>query len=529
MKVRGKWYSSVGFLAVGQLDDDVLEGQQYPRVDLEGQVQVQRAVAALLGMQIDLPRLSQRVGLHEMSLVVHVEPVVDGVVLELGYVSGDIDDRHSTNPTCARTASRVGYRRRCGVLRGLGSSPRPAMSSRCCTKWSSAVADSLEGLDDWGLAGTRDGQYRSDLVADRAALAVIDRAGYGALSEESGLHATDRPVWVVLDPVDGSTNASRRPALVGHQRVRPRCRRPSGGGGRQSSHRDALRGDSGRRGSCRRPTRSRRLRATSMRRRHRGTVGVFPTLAGLVPVPGVGAAALDLCAVASGQVDAFIDCARQSLAPWDYLGGVLICQEAGAVVQEAFGRDLVVREPGPAADTGGGGHARLARGGGRGQAQLGERGEVGDLGRFSLARPVAGSLDPGRHATVRGVGPLIRLRVSLADRPGALAGVATIIASRGGNITSVDVQRVDGEFVVDDLVVQFSEPPDVVLLRDDLAANGAATVLSHQETQAIDPIVASLRRIMQLVDSWPGDPATAARRRSSRIVLVPRGVDQQPG
>jgi fructose-1,6-bisphosphatase/inositol monophosphatase family enzyme len=57
-----------------------------------------------------------------------------------------------------------------------------------------------------------------------------------------------------------------------------------------------------------------------------------------------GAAALDLCAVAAGQVDAFIDCAPRSLAPWDYLGGVLICQEAGAVVTETFGRELLVRE-----------------------------------------------------------------------------------------------------------------------------------------------------------------------------------------
>ena len=44
----------------------------------------------------------------------------------------------------------------------------------------SAVAGALEGLDDWGLAGTREGQYRSDLIADRAALEVIDRAGLGA-------------------------------------------------------------------------------------------------------------------------------------------------------------------------------------------------------------------------------------------------------------------------------------------------------------------------------------------------------------
>jgi fructose-1,6-bisphosphatase/inositol monophosphatase family enzyme len=42
----------------------------------------------------------------------------------------------------------------------------------------------------------------------------------------------------------------------------------------------------------------------------------------------------------------FIDCSRQALAPWDYLGAVLVCQEAGAVVQEAYDRDLVVRRPG---------------------------------------------------------------------------------------------------------------------------------------------------------------------------------------
>ena len=33
-----------------------------------------------------------------------------------------------------------------------------------------AVAEALGRLDDWGLAGTRAGQYRSDLAADEAAL-----------------------------------------------------------------------------------------------------------------------------------------------------------------------------------------------------------------------------------------------------------------------------------------------------------------------------------------------------------------------
>ncbi|MDQ3147116.1 MAG: hypothetical protein M3R01_09340, partial [Actinomycetota bacterium] len=52
-------------------------------------------------------------------------------------------------------------------------------------------------------------QYALDLAADAAAVAVLVGAGLGVLSEESGLHHANRDVVVVLDPVDGSTNASR--------------------------------------------------------------------------------------------------------------------------------------------------------------------------------------------------------------------------------------------------------------------------------------------------------------------------------
>ncbi|HEX4245751.1 MAG TPA: inositol monophosphatase family protein, partial [Acidimicrobiales bacterium] len=72
-----------------------------------------------------------------------------------------------------------------------------------------AVADALGELGDWGPAGTREGQYRSDLVADAAAIEVLDAAGLGVMSEESGTHEGGRDVVVVLDPLDGSTNASR--------------------------------------------------------------------------------------------------------------------------------------------------------------------------------------------------------------------------------------------------------------------------------------------------------------------------------
>ena len=107
------------------------------------------------------------------------------------------------------------------------------------------------------------------------------------------------------------------------------------------------------------------------------------------------------------------------------------------------------------------------------------------------------------------MGHLIRLRISLADRPGALAKVATIIAGYGGNITSVDVQQVDDELAVDDLVVDFSQEPDLDDLRNDLVTQGTAVVMSHQQNQTVDPLVASLRRLVTMVDTGTPDPATA--------------------
>lgn len=206
-----------------------------------------------------------------------------------------------------------------------------------------AVAGSLAGLEDWGLAGTRDGQYRSDLIADRAVLDVLDRAGFAVLSEESGLHHEERDILVVVDPVDGSTNASRGvpwwatslcaldadgplAAVVANQAIGTRYEATRGGGARCD-------------GSPIAPTDCRSLRSGIV------VLSGYPRRwLGWSQYRVFGAAALDLCAVASGMVDAFVDCAYRSLAPWDYLGGMLICNEAGAAVGEAFGRDLVVRE-----------------------------------------------------------------------------------------------------------------------------------------------------------------------------------------
>jgi fructose-1,6-bisphosphatase/inositol monophosphatase family enzyme len=59
-----------------------------------------------------------------------------------------------------------------------------------------------------------------------------------------------------------------------------------------------------------------------------------------------GAAALELCAVADGTIDAFVVGTHAALAPWDYLGAMLVCEEAGAAVGELQGRGLVTKDHG---------------------------------------------------------------------------------------------------------------------------------------------------------------------------------------
>ena len=71
-----------------------------------------------------------------------------------------------------------------------------------------AVVAALAGCRDWGPTGLKRGQFGFDLAADAAATEVLRAAGLGVLSEESGSEPGDGPV-AVLDPVDGSTNASR--------------------------------------------------------------------------------------------------------------------------------------------------------------------------------------------------------------------------------------------------------------------------------------------------------------------------------
>jgi fructose-1,6-bisphosphatase/inositol monophosphatase family enzyme len=296
-------------------------------------------------VEIDLPRLTQRVGLDEVALIVDVEAMVDGVILEFGHISGDVDHGHSAS----------GYRR--GWPRRALDHPAMAPLAPAIVGLmgpdallnvlrvaADAVREALDELDDWGLAGTRPGQYRSDLAADATAVEILDQAGLGVLSEESGLHSPDRPILVALDPVDGSTNASRRlpwwatslcaldaegplAAVVVNQATGTRFEAVRGGGAWCD-------------GLPIRPSGATRLDQSLV-----GLSGLPSRFLGWKQFRALGAVALDLCAVASGSLDAYVDCSVDAHGSWDYLGGLLVCREAGAQVVDAGGRDLVVRDP----------------------------------------------------------------------------------------------------------------------------------------------------------------------------------------
>jgi len=206
------------------------------------------------------------------------------------------------------------------------------------------VSAAIAELVDWRPTTDHPGQYALDVVADAAVVPLLVDAGLGVLSEESGRHHPERPVTVVVDPVDGSTNASRRlpwyacslcavdadgprAALVVNLATGERFDAVRGGGARC----DGL-----------------PIAPSGAAELHGSVVGVTA-----LPPPGVpwwqvrilGAAALDLCAVAAGRLDGYLATGPPRHGPWDYFGGLLVCRESGATVLDGDGRELVVLDP----------------------------------------------------------------------------------------------------------------------------------------------------------------------------------------
>ena len=207
------------------------------------------------------------------------------------------------------------------------------------------VAAVLRANTDWGASGRRDGQYAVDLDADAACLDVLYRAGYRVLSEESGVTGppgSDTAPVVVVDPLDGSTNASRRvpwygsalclvdddgpaAALVVNHATGERFSAVRGGG---RAERD---------GVSISPSGQTELAASIL-----GVSGLPTHHYGWAQFRALGASAPDICAVACGVTDAWCDMHDGGHGVWDYLASVLILEEAGGVAREVHGRELCV-------------------------------------------------------------------------------------------------------------------------------------------------------------------------------------------
>lgn len=206
------------------------------------------------------------------------------------------------------------------------------------------IALRLAGVDVTALTGTRSGQYVADIHADEVALERFSHAGFAVLSEESGVHHRQRPLMAIVDPLDGSTNASRGVpwyatavcvvdhrgpwvAVVGDHASGRRYRAVRGGGATVD-------------GRPLRPATTTRLDEAII-----GVSGLPPHHLGWQQFRAFGAVALDLCLVAQGSLDGYVDCSTDAHGVWDYAASVLICAEAGVEVVDAWGRDLIVADP----------------------------------------------------------------------------------------------------------------------------------------------------------------------------------------
>jgi myo-inositol-1(or 4)-monophosphatase len=210
-----------------------------------------------------------------------------------------------------------------------------------------AVRLALDGLSDWGPAGTRPGQYRLDLAADTAVLPVLHGAGLAVLSEESGTTGEGSSgLLAVVDPIDGSTNAHRgipyystsicvldaEGPLVGvivNQATGARYAAVRGQGAEHD-------------GQGVRPSGCSELREAIV-----GISGFPGRHPGWAQFRALGAASLECCAVAEGILDAYMVAGRSTLHSWDYLAGLLVCREAGAAAVERDGADLATRGASP--------------------------------------------------------------------------------------------------------------------------------------------------------------------------------------
>lgn len=208
---------------------------------------------------------------------------------------------------------------------------------------STSIGEAFINDTQRNLSGLRDTQYTHDVAADAVAVSMLTDAGFGVFSEESGLHDLDREIIVVVDPIDGSTNAALGVPWFASSLCATRDGVPIvasvvnlASGDRFVATRDG--------GTYRNGVRV-TVRSTSTLAKSVVALSGYPDQRGSWEQFRVfGACALDMALVAAGVLDGFAD-ADDAHGPWDYLAAMLLVQEAGGVVVDAFERDLVVFAP----------------------------------------------------------------------------------------------------------------------------------------------------------------------------------------
>ncbi len=221
-----------------------------------------------------------------------------------------------------------------------------------CYRATFAAGQIALNWSDWGGASGHEGQYIGDVVADDAAIEVLSEAGVSIYSEESGSNFIEGDLLAVVDPVDGSTNASRgiplwcsSIALLDRQgAICSVVYAPAIG-----ELFWAARGLGSYRWTAKLEVEAKPLAKSIV-----FLNGHVKKYLGWAQYRALGSAALEMAMVATGAGDAFLDASWAGLAPWDYMGSELILREAGGVVSyfdpkerpaisESFGDTLLTR------------------------------------------------------------------------------------------------------------------------------------------------------------------------------------------
>ncbi len=203
-----------------------------------------------------------------------------------------------------------------------------------------------------------------DKLAEEAILTVIreHRPGDRILAEESGGHDWDEGrVWIV-DPIDGTVNF-----VHGFPQVATSVALREDGIGvvgvvESAVNQETFAAESGAGATLD----GRPIRVSEIAEAGRALVGtgfaydrqqraqsMADTLAGVLQrfqgIRRVGSAALDLCWVAAGRLDAYWE---YGVKPWDTAAGALIVAEAGGRVSSFNGDDYPLDDPGVVASNG---------------------------------------------------------------------------------------------------------------------------------------------------------------------------------